>query len=487
MAKIDFDVVVIGAGTGGYIAAIKAAQLGQKVACIDKWLTPEGKPALGGTCLNVGCIPSKAMLESSHRVEDAKHGFDDHGINVGKVSVDLKKMLARKNKIISDLTGGVEMIFMGNRIKWFQGKGMITGPNEVEFVSHNNKEILRLNAKNIIIATGSVPASINFANFDGKFIVDSEVALSWDEVPKNLGIIGAGVIGLELGSVWNRLGAKVTLMKNTPKLFPHSDPDASRSCKNALIAQGLNFIWDIKIDGIKVIDNAKKGKQVQVSYHNNRSDKPEIAEFDKLIVAIGRRPYIDGIVHESIRLKFDDRGRIDVDDKCRTNIPNVYAIGDCVRGDMLAHKSSEEGVMVAELIATGRGHVNYDAIPMVIYTHPEMAWVGITEEEAVSRGHSVKTGLFEFSHNGRAKAANASYGLVKIISDSNTDRVLGCYITGHNASELIGQAVMALEWEAVTEDLQRIIFAHPSMSEVIHEAALDVDNKSLHSIGRKKK
>ena len=478
---MSYQVIIIGGGTAGYVAAIRCAQLGLKTACIDKWINKQGKPALGGTCLNVGCIPSKALLESSHHFADLTHLLPQHGISVQAPKLDSKAMIARKDKIVSELTSGIEQLFKANKIDWLQGTGTVQASNTVAFTDIDGKQTT-LTADNIIIATGSVPSSLPLAPFDGNYIVSSEEALNWEKPPKSLAVIGAGAIGLEMGSIWKRAGSEVSIFKPRKGLIPEADPDVSKWAERSLKSQGIRFCMGIEIQSIAI-----KNKLVHIQYINKADNSEHTEKFHKLLIAIGRKPYTEGVLATESAIKIDERGFINVDEKCRTDRANIYAIGDVVRGPMLAHKGSEEGIMVAETIAGQHGHINYSTIPMVIYTAPEIAWVGETEQQAQERGAKTKSGKFSFAASGRAKASGNTDGMVKIVSDADTDRVLGMHIVGSHASELIGQGVLALETECITEDLQRTCFAHPSLSEAIHEAALDADTRAIHMVSRKKR
>jgi len=431
-----YDVIVIGAGPAGYVAAIRCAQLGFNTACVDKWSNSEGKPSLGGTCLNVGCIPSKAMLDSSEKVEQASHEFEHHGISVGKLDVDVNKMVDRKESIVSNLTQGIAGLFKANKITSLHGIGKLLKDKQVEVTGADGKTST-ITADNIIIAVGSVPVSIPVAQVDNETILDNEGALAIRKAPKKLGVIGAGVIGLELGSVWNRLGSKVTILEAADTFLPPVDKQLSREAERTFTkGQGL----DIKLGAMVTGSKATK-KTVKVTYKDKDGEHTE--SFDKLIVAVGRKPSTAGIADDSVGLSIDDRGFIEVNDKCQTNIAGVYAIGDAVKGPMLAHKASEEGVAVAETIAGQHSHINHATVPWVIYTHPEIAWVGITEEQAKEQDIDYKTGFFPFAANGRSLAMNEKGGRVKMIADAKTDRILGVHILGPNASELISEAVLA--------------------------------------------
>ena len=469
-----FDVIVVGAGPAGYVAAIRCAQLGFNTACVDKWQDDKGKPSLGGTCLNVGCIPSKALLDSSEKVEQASHEFANHGISVGKVDVDVKKMIARKDDIVGNLTKGIAGLFKANKVTSIHGHGKLLKDKQVEVTLDSKSSIY--SADNIILAVGSEPISIPVAEVDNDLIVDNAGALDINEVPKKLGVIGAGVIGLELGSVWNRLGSDVTVLEAADTFLAPVDKQLAREAERTFTkGQGL----DIKL-GAMVTGTKTNKKSVKVTYTLKGEEHSET--FDKLIVAVGRRANTNDIAADDAGLKLDDRGRVDVDGQCKTNIPGVYAIGDAVKGPMLAHKGSEEGVAVAEIIAGQKPHINHDTIPWVIYTHPEIAWVGINEEQAKEQGIKVKTGFFPFAANGRSLAMNEKGGRVKMIADAETDRILGVHILGPNASELISEAVLAMEYSASSEDIARTIHAHPTLSEAFHEAALAVDGRALHKV-----
>jgi len=470
-----YDVVVIGAGPGGYVTAIRCAQLGLSTACVESWINDEGKPALGGTCLNVGCIPSKALLDSSHHFHHMKHQSNDHGITTTGVSMDVNKMVARKAKIVKILTQGISSLFKKNKVDWLRGQAKLLKNKEVEISpqheTHDEKTIVE--ASHIIIATGSVPTKIPPASVDDKLIVDSTGALKFNEVPRRLGVIGAGVIGLELGSVWNRLGSEVTILEALPDFLALVDRQVATEAEKSLRSQGL----DIRL-GAKVTGTGSNNREVSVNYVDAEG-KQQIT-VDKLIVAVGRTPNTAGLGADECGLELDQRGFIVVDDHCNTNLENVYAIGDVVRGPMLAHKASEEGVAIAERIAGKPGHMNYETIPWVIYTWPEIAWVGKTEEQLKAEGIEYRSGSFPFMAAGRARAMGETNGFVKILGDAKTDRVLGIHIFGPNASELIAEAVVTMEFDGSTEDLARTIHAHPTLSEAMHEAALAVDNRSLH-------
>ena len=468
----DYDVIVIGAGPAGYVAAIRCAQLGMKTACVDDWLDKEGEPVLGGTCLNAGCIPSKALLESSELYERMQNDISGHGINVKGLAVDVAEMIGHKDRIVGDLTGGIATLFKSNGIEWIPGRGQLLPERQVRITSHQAKEHT-LTAEHVIIATGSVPVQIDAAPLTNNRVVDSAGALNWTEVPERVGIIGAGVIGLELGSVWRRLGSKVTLLEAQDVFLAMVDQQIARLSLKMYQKQGLDIRLGALVKSTKVVKNG-----VQVEYKD--ADGEHSMTVDRLIVAVGRSPCTQDIATADTELLLDEGGYIHVDDNCCTNLPSVYAIGDVVRGPMLAHKGSEEGIAVAEQIAGQNSEVNYAAIASVIYTRPEIAWVGQTEEALKQAGVDYRSGTFPFAASGRARAMQETEGMVKVLSDAGSDRVLGVHILGVHASELIGQAVLALEFEASSEDIARTIFAHPTLSEALHEAALAVDNRALH-------
>ena len=467
-----YDVVVIGAGPAGYVAAIRAAQHGLKVACIDEWKNKDGKNAFGGTCLNAGCIPSKTMLESSELFHRAQHEFKKHGINTGPVEVDIAVMQKRRASIVRQLTNGIAGLLKANKIDGLVGHGKLLAGKKVEFTPVAG-DVEIIDAANVIIASGSVPIELPFAKFDDENIVDSWSALEFDAIPDRLGVIGAGVVGLELGSVWSRLGSKVTIIEAMHDFLFMADREVAAVAGKEFKKQGL----DIKL-GAKLI-GAKVGKSgITVEYEDNGN--PKTLEVDKLVVAVGRRPFTTGLLADDSGIQLDERGFVIVDDECRTRVKGVYAVGDCVRGLMLAHKGSEEGVMVADLIAGESAEMNYNIIPSVIYTAPEIAWVGKTEQEIKESGRAYKTGSFPFAASGRAKAMEQTSGMVKIISAKDDDEILGVHIVGPMAGELIAEAVLAMEFSASTEDIQRTIHAHPSLAEAMHEASLAVDNKALN-------
>lgn len=472
-----YDVVVIGGGPAGYESAIRCAQLGLNTAVVEKWIGKAGKHALGGTCLNVGCIPSKALLESSHLYEEAQHGFELHGIKAKGVEIDVPAMIARKDQVVKELTGGIEQLFKANGITWLKGHGKVLADKQVEVTSDESNETYVVDADNVVIATGSSPVEIPPAPFDGEFIVDSTGALDFSATPKTLGVIGAGVIGLELGSVWRRLGAEVTVIEAMDDFLPMADKAIAKDAQRQFKKQGLDIRLGARLTGTKIVGKGKS-KQVEITYSDKQGEQKQT--FDKLIVAVGRRPFTDGLFTSNAELERDERGFMLVDNQCRTSVPGIYAIGDVVRGPMLAHKGMEEGVMVAEIIAGEYAQVNYDTVPSVIYTFPEIAWVGKTEEELKAAGVDYKTGAFPMAASGRAKASGATGGQVKILADVKTDRILGMHMICANASEMIAQGVIAMEFGSSTEDLQLTMFAHPTLSEAVHEAALAVDGRPIH-------
>ncbi|MFY9179798.1 MAG: dihydrolipoyl dehydrogenase [Venatoribacter sp.] len=474
-----FDVVVIGGGPAGYVAAIRAAQLGLNTACIEKWIGKDGKGVLGGTCLNVGCIPSKALLDTSHKYAELNGGMDVHGISFGKAKIDVPTMIGRKDQIVKNLTLGVASLFKANGVTHLEGVGKVLAGKKVEFTPHGAPAEV-IEADNIIIASGSVPVNIPPTPLTEGVIVDSSGALDFNEVPKRLGVIGAGVIGLELGSVWNRLGSEVVVLEAQEKFLHLVDQAVAKEAQKQLAKQGLSIRLGARVTGSSV-----KGKKVTVTYQDAEGEKQET--FDKLIVAVGRRPYTEGLLAGDCGVILDERGFIHVDDQCQTDAPGIWAIGDVVRGPMLAHKASEEGVMVAERIAGHKAQVNYDVIPSVIYTHPEIAWVGKSEEQLKAEGVSYNAGMFPFAANGRAMAANETDGFVKILAHAETDRILGASVIGPSAGDLCQQVVVAMEFSSSSEDLGMMVFSHPTLSEVVHEAALSVTNRAIHKANRKSK
>jgi dihydrolipoamide dehydrogenase len=472
-----YDVIVIGGGPAGYVAAIRSSQLGLSTACVEEFVDDSGNAVFGGTCLNVGCIPSKALLDSSHRFYEAAGHLDTHGIKVEKVKLDLSVMMDRKDSIVKKLTGGIGGLFAANKVTPITGRGKVIAGNNVE-VTKSDGTSETIAAKNIIIATGSSPIEIASAEFNNN-VVDSTGALEFTEVPKTLGVIGAGVIGLELGSVWARLGSKVTVIEAMDDFLFMADKEIAKDSLKDFKKQGL----DIKL-GSRLVASKNLKKSVKISYENSAGT--EEMEFDKLVVAVGRRPNVQNVFSEDSGVHLDERGFISVDDHCQTSASNVWAIGDVVRGPMLAHKGSEEGVMVAERIAGKHAEMNYDLVPSVIYTHPEIAWVGKNEEELKSENRSYKVGKFPFAASGRALAVDQSTGFVKVISDESTDTILGVHVFGPSAAEIVQQALISMEFGASSEDLGLTIFSHPTVSEALHEAALAVNNQAIH-IGNKRK
>jgi len=479
----NYDVVVIGSGPAGYVAAIRCAQLGFKTACIEKWLNKEKQTVYGGTCLNVGCIPSKALLDTSHKYYEAQNHFDGHGISVSNVTINVPDMINRKTKVVNQLTQGIKGLFAGNKVDGIAGTGKVTGKNEVTIQGHDGSEE-KLEAKYIIIAAGSVPIEIPPTPLDHDVIVDSTGALEFQEVPKRLGVIGAGVIGLELGSVWARLGAEVTVLEALDDFLPIVDRQVAKEAGKIFSKQGLNIKLGARVTGSKV-GSQKKKSVVKVQFTDSDGEQDMI--FDKLIVAVGRRPFTQNVIDPSVGIELDERGFIKVDAHCATNIPGIFAVGDVVRGPMLAHKGMEEGVMVAERLAEKQTQVNYDLVPSVIYTHPEIAWVGKSEEELKQAGIEYNVGSFPFAASGRALAANDADGLVKLLVDSSTDRILGCSIIGASAADLLQQIVIAMEFSASAEDIGLTMFSHPSLSEAVHEAALAANGHAIHIGNRKRR
>jgi dihydrolipoamide dehydrogenase len=471
----SFDVIVIGGGPGGYIAAIRAAQLGFLVACVDEWKSDKGGPALGGTCTNVGCIPSKALLQSSEHFDQANHHFADHGIQVKDVKMDVAKMLGRKDTVVKQNNDGILYLFKKNKVTFFHGRGSFVKAVEAGYkiqVSGAKEEVIT--ARQIIVATGSSARTLDGAPFDEEMILSNDGALRIGAVPKTLVVIGAGVIGLEMGSVWRRLGADVTILEGLPTFLGLVDQQIAKEAKKAFDKQGLKIELGAKVGDIKV---TKKG--VSVAYTNAKGESQKL-DANKLIVSIGRVANTLGLNADAVGLALDDRGAIVVDDECRTSLKGVWAVGDVVRGPMLAHKAEEEGVAVAERIAGQHGHVNFNTVPWVIYTSPEIAWVGENEQELKARGAAYKAGTFPFLANGRARALGDTTGMVKFLSDAKTDEILGVHIVGPMASELIAEAVVAMEFKASAEDIARICHAHPSLSEAMKEAALAVDKRTLN-------
>jgi dihydrolipoamide dehydrogenase len=471
----QFDVVVIGGGPGGYIAAIRAAQLGFSVACVDAWSNDKGGPALGGTCTNVGCIPSKALLQSSEHFEHAGHAFADHGIKVKGLELDVAQMLARKNTIVKQNNDGIVYLFKKNKVTFFHGlASFVQAADGLYSIKVAGKTEENISGKHIVIATGSNARPLPGAEFDEDLILSNDGALTIAAVPKRLGVIGAGVIGLEMGSVWRRCGAEVTVLEALPTFLGAVDEQIAKEANKLFVKQGLSINL-----GVKIGDIVKGKKDVTVNYTDDKGAAQK-AVFDKLIISIGRTPNTNGLNAEAVGLQLDERGFIAVDGDCKTNLTNVWAVGDVVRGPMLAHKAEEEGVAVAERIAGQHGHVNFNTIPWVIYTSPEIAWVGRTEQQLKADGVAYKAGTFPFMANGRARALGDTSGMVKFLADATTDEILGVHIVGPMASELISEAVVAMEFRASAEDIARICHAHPSLSEATKEAALAVDKRSLN-------
>jgi dihydrolipoamide dehydrogenase len=470
-----FDVVVIGAGPGGYIAAIRAAQLGYAVACIDDWARVDGKPAPGGTCTNVGCIPSKALLQSSENFDHAGHAFADHGIAVGDLTIDVAKMMARKARVVAQNNDGILYLFKKNKVAFFHGIGSLAGKDgdkwQVNVAGSKPAQIL---ATHVIVATGSRPRPLPGVAIDNVRVLDNEGALAIPAVPKRLGVVGAGVIGLEMGSVWRRLGAQVTVLEALPAFLGAVDGAIAKEALKLFTKQGLTIVTGVKITDVKV-----RKQEVTVAY-TDAAGAAQSATYDHLIVSIGRIPYTGALGADKVGLKLDERGFVEVDGECHTNLPNIWAIGDVVRGPMLAHKAEEEGVAVAERINGQHGHVDFNTVPWVIYTSPEIAWVGQTEQQLKAAGVDYRAGSFPFLANGRARALGDITGFVKILADRKTDRILGVHIIGPQASELISEGVVAMEFGASSEDLARICHAHPSLSEATKEAALAVDGRTLN-------
>src|SRR5688572_1069183 len=472
----QFDVVVIGAGPAGYHAAIRAAQLGLKTACIDAALGKDGKPALGGTCLRVGCIPSKALLDSSRQFHNLQHLFGEHGISADNAKIDVGTMVGRKDKIVKQFTGGIAALFKANKVTPFYGFGTLHPGKLVKVKQHDGSEV-ELQGKHVILAAGSDSIELPFAKCDGDRIVDNVGALDFTEVPKRLGVIGAGVIGLELGSVWKRLGAEVTILEAMPEFLAAADAEVSKVAAREFKKQGLDIRLGAKVSKAEVTGKGKK-KEVKVTFADKKGE--ETITVDRLLVAVGRRAATKGLLAEGTGVKLNDRGQIEVDEHCHTGVDGVWAIGDCVRGPMLAHKGFEEGIAVAELIAGLPGHVNLETIPYVIYTSPEIAWVGRTEQQLKAEGVPYKAGSFPFAAVGRAVAMAEPTGFVKVLAHAETDRVLGMHLVGVNVSELVHEGVLTMEFSGSADDLARICHAHPSLSEAVHDAAMAVHKRSIH-------
>tara|TARA_B100001248_G_scaffold195465_1_gene150213 strand:- start:1182 stop:2588 length:1407 start_codon:yes stop_codon:yes gene_type:complete len=464
----NFDLVVIGGGPGGYVCAIRAAQLGLKTACV------ESRGALGGTCLNVGCIPSKSLLNLSENFHKAKKDFNKQGIEIEGLKLNIEKMMSNKNKSIQVLTKGVEFLFKKNKVTYFKGKGVFFSKNDIVVYENNNKRI-NLKSKNAVIATGSTVSSLPGIDINEKNIVSSTGALSFEKVPTKLAVIGGGYIGLEMGSVWSRLGSNVTVIEYLDYITPGMDREISNEFQKILSKQGIKFKMGSKVDSVN-----DQGKSVLISYTNVKNSKKEILEVDKVLVSVGRKPYTEGLNLSKIGIKKDSKGRIEVNDKLQTSVSNIYAIGDVIKGPMLAHKAEEEGIAVAEILAGQAGHVNYDVIPGVVYTSPEVATVGKTEEQLKEEKKSYKIGKFPFLANSRAKVNNETEGFVKILADSKTDKVLGVHIIGPHCGDMIAEMALAMEFGASAEDIARTCHAHPTHTEAIKEAALAVDKRPIH-------
>ncbi len=472
----QFDVVVIGAGPAGYHAAIRAAQLGLKTACIDAALGKDGKPALGGTCLRVGCVPSKALLDSSRQFYNLQHLFGEHGITTKDAKIDVATMIGRKDKIVKQFTGGIAMLFKANKITPYYGFGQLQPGNVVKVKQHDGSEV-ELKGTNVVIAAGSDSIELPFAKFDNEYIVDNIGALDFAAVPKRLAVIGAGVIGLELGSVWKRLGAEVTILEALPDFLAAADAEVAKTAAKEFKKQGLDIRLGAKVSKTEIKGKGKT-KEVEVTYSDAEGEKTIVV--DKLLVAVGRKAATRGLLADGTGVKVNERGQIEVDEHCHTGVDGVWAVGDCVRGPMLAHKGFEEGIAVAELIAGLPGHVNLDTVPWVIYTEPEIAWVGKTEQQLKAEGTPYKTGSFPFAAVARAVAMGEPAGFVKVIAHAETDRVLGLHLVGVGVSELVHEGVLAMEFNGSADDLARICHAHPTLSEAIHDAAMAVDKRAIH-------
>ena len=485
----QFDVIVIGAGPGGYIAAIRAAQLGFSVACVDEWKNAKGGPAPGGTCTNVGCIPSKALLQSSEHYDHASHHFAEHGIEVKGLSLDLARMIGRKDAVVKQNNDGILYLFKKNKVTFFHGRGSFVkagapdsalagGGYEIK-VAGAAEEVIQ--GKHIIIATGSSARAMPGAPFDEENILSNDGALAMGAVPKKLCLIGAGVIGLEMGSVWRRLGSEVTVLEALPTFLGAVDEQIAKEAKKAFDRQGLKIEMGVKVGEVKLTAATGSGRSGKVSIaYTSAKGEAQTLEVDKLVISIGRVPNTVGLGVEAVGLKLDERGFVEVDEGCKTNLPNVWAVGDVVRGPMLAHKAEEEGVAIAERIAGQHPHVNFNTVPWVIYTSPEIAWVGQNEQQLKAAGRAYKAGTFPFLANGRARALGDTTGMVKMLADADSDEILGVHIVGPMASELIAECVMAMEFRASSEDIARICHAHPSLSESTKEAALAVDKRTLN-------
>lgn len=479
MANSDYDVIIIGAGPAGYVAAIRCSQLGLKTAVVEEWIGKNGKPALGGTCLNVGCIPSKALLESTEIYETVARQGKQHGIKVASLEADVPQMIKRKDQVVSELTGGIAQLFKANKIEWLQGRGKLLPDTVVEVTDSKGKASTH-KAGNVILATGSRPVELPAAPLTGDVIVDSSGALDWESAPKSVCVIGAGVIGLELGSVWRRLGSKVTILEALDTFLPAADKQIAKDGLRQFTQQGLDIKLGARMTATRV---TKTG--VTIEYTDSEGEHS--IKVERLIVAVGRRPNSEELAAPETELLLDERGFVHVNDECETSVPHVYAIGDLVRGPMLAHKGSEEGVAVAEVIAGESFAMDYDCIPNVIYTHPEISWVGKTEEDVKAEAVDYSVGVFPFAASGRAKAKEDAIGMVKVITNTKTDKILGLHIIGPQSSEMVGQGVLAMEFDGTSEDLARTVFAHPTLSEALHEAALGADGRAIHIANKAKR
>ena len=469
----QYDVIVVGGGPGGYVAAIRAAQLGLSTLCVDNFIGKDGKPALGGTCLNVGCIPSKALLDSSKNFAHMQHDYKNHGITFDNAKVDVATMIGRKDKIVKQFTGGIAGLFKANKVKAAHALGTLMGNGEVKLTQ--GEKTTTVSGKNIIIATGSVPFSIPNVEIDNKIILDNEGALNIEDTPKKLGIIGAGVIGLEMASVWGRLGSEIVIFEAMDTLLAAVDKDIAKVAGREFKKQKMDIRLKTFVKAAKIV-----GDQVEVTYEKDGEKSTET--FDKLLVAVGRKAQTNGLLADGCGVELTDRGQIQVNDLCQTTAANVWAIGDVVRGPMLAHKASEEGIAVAERIAGNHGHIDFNTVPWVIYTEPEMAWVGKTEQQLIEEGVEYNVGTFPFAAIGRAVAMNQPEGMVKLLADKETDTLLGAHIVGSNASELIAECVVTMEFKGCAEDLAMIVHAHPTLSEAVHEAALSVAKRAIHKV-----